>query len=110
MEEDEDGKMKTGGLGFRVESWPAWRRVRFRSVVRMTDGTLVKGAAGVKRSAMWLYFQAENETTAKCGICKKLLRYSGNTANLYKHIKNHPKENMELQKRREEERNPPCLI
>ena len=55
---------------------------------------------------MWLYFQAESETTATCVICKKLVKYSGNTTNLYKHIKNHHKENTELQKRREE-RNPP---
>lgn len=49
---------------------------------------------------------SENETTVKCGICIKLVRYSGNSTNLCKHIKNHPKENMELQKQREGERNP----
>ena len=60
-----------------------------------------------KRRAMWLYFQAKNETTASCIICKKPVRYSSNTTNLYKHMKNDAKENTELKKRREEERNPP---
>lgn len=60
-----------------------------------------------KRSVVWLYFQAENETTATCTICRKSLKYSGNTTNLYKHMKNHGPENAELQKRREEEKNLP---
>lgn len=64
-------------------------------------------AAERKRSVVWLYFQAENETTATCTICRKSLKYSGNTTNLYKHMKNHGPENAELQKRREEEKNPP---
>lgn len=58
-----------------------------------------------KRSAVWQYFQADNETTASCVICKKAVKYSGNTTNLFKHMKNHEKENAELKKRREEERN-----
>ena len=51
---------------------------------------------------MWLYFQAENDTTATCIICKKGVKYSGNITNLAKHIKNHAKENEKLKKRRGE--------
>ena len=60
-----------------------------------------------KRIAGWLYFQVTNETTTKCLVCKQAVKYSTNTTNLYKHMKNHAKENAELQNRREEERNPP---
>uniref|UniRef100_A0A3B1JDP8 BED-type domain-containing protein n=1 Tax=Astyanax mexicanus TaxID=7994 RepID=A0A3B1JDP8_ASTMX len=59
-----------------------------------------------KRSAVWLYFDAQNESTASCIVCNRAVKYSGNTTNLYKHMKNHAAENAELQKRREEERHP----
>ena len=49
-----------------------------------------------KRSAVWLYFQAENVTTATCVICKKLVKYSGNTTNLFKHMSNHANQFEEL--------------
>ncbi len=56
---------------------------------------------------MWNYFTAVNENIANCEVCRKSIRYCGNTTNLHKHIKQHEKENSELQKkRREEEANP----
>ena len=58
---------------------------------------------------MWLYFRAENETAATYVICNKGVKYSGNTTDLFKNMKNQAKENAELKKRREEERNPPPL-
>ena len=59
-----------------------------------------------RRRAVWLYFQTENDKRATCIICKKGVKYSGNTADLFKHLRNHAEENEELKKRREE-RNPP---
>ena len=62
------------------------------------------------QSDTWLQWWL-NERGASCGailrwnVCRKVVRYCGNT-NLYKHMKNHKKENSELQqKRREEEGN-----
>lgn len=63
--------------------------------------------ADKKRSVVWKYFTTFNENTANCDICKKAIRYCGNTTNLHKHIKQHEKENNELQKQRREEGNPP---
>ena len=57
--------------------------------------------------AVWLYFQAENETTWSCIVCETAVRYSGYTAIIYKHIKSPASETNELQKRTEEKRNPP---
>ena len=51
-------------------------------------------------------FRLKNYTAMTCIICKTGVKYSGNTTDLFKHMKNHAKENEELQKRREE-KNPP---
>lgn len=59
-----------------------------------------------KRSVIWLYFIAENETTASCIVCSRAVKYNGNTKNLYKHMKNHAAENTELQKQRRGETSP----
>ena len=42
-----------------------------------------------------------------CIICKKGVKYSGNTTDLFKHVRNHAEENEELKKRREERIPPP---
>lgn len=65
-----------------------------------------------KRSAVWRYFTPVNENTANCDVCKKVIRYCGNTTNLYKHLKRHEKESLELQSEREEpnsDRAPPAV-
>uniref|UniRef100_A0A3B4TRY0 BED-type domain-containing protein n=1 Tax=Seriola dumerili TaxID=41447 RepID=A0A3B4TRY0_SERDU len=48
-----------------------------------------------KRSAVWSFFTATNQTTATCNVCRKEIRYCGNTTNLHKHIKTHPNQNSE---------------
>lgn len=40
-----------------------------------------------KRSTVWHYFQADNKMRANCLICKKAVNYSGNTANVFNHMK-----------------------
>ena len=58
-----------------------------------------------KRSAVWSYFTVSDRETATCYVCRKAIRFSGNTTNLYTHLKAvHSKVNAKLQsKQREEE-------
>ena len=58
-----------------------------------------------KRSAVWSYLTVSDRETATWDICRKAIRFCGNTTNLYTHLKAaHPKVNTELQsKQREEE-------
>lgn len=47
------------------------------------------------------YFEADNEATASCLLCKKPAEYSGNKTNLFDHIETtHEQENTELQQQR----------
>ena len=63
------------------------------------EAAVVESIAERNRRVMWRYFMAVNENLANCDVCKKAVRYCGNTTKLYKHIKNHEKENSELQKK-----------
>ena len=91
-----------------------WQRTKKREGRSLTERSSTEAAQPAaattqrrsRRRAVWLYFQAENDTTATCIMCKKGVKYSGNNADLFKHVRNHAEENEELKKRREE-RNPP---
>ena len=55
---------------------------------------------------MWSHFQAENDTTATCIICKKGVKYSGNTTDLFKHMSSHVEENEKLKDTQRGEKSP----
>lgn len=46
------------------------------------------------RSKAWSFFTKLTENTASCNLCGNVVKYSGNTSNLFKHMKtNHPFQN-----------------
>ncbi|KAK2578239.1 hypothetical protein KPH14_000767 [Odynerus spinipes] len=50
-----------------------------------------------KKSKVWKYFEKTDDKTARCKLCQKCIRTSGNTTNLMGHIKNvHKALNLEL--------------
>ncbi|XP_001356247.2 zinc finger BED domain-containing protein 4 [Drosophila pseudoobscura] len=42
------------------------------------------------RSKVWKYYDKLHNNTAQCQLCEKIIKTSGNTSNLMKHIKTHP--------------------
>ena len=78
--------------------------VRRQSVSHSGEGKK-RSMAERKRSIVWTYFTTVSSNEATCDLCRKCLRYCGNTTNLTKHLKvNHSKEHDDLQRRRLEER------
>lgn len=46
---------------------------------------------GPPKSSVWEHFTKNDEKTASCKNCFKIVRFCGNTSNLHKHLKNnHP--------------------
>ena len=57
-----------------------------------------------KSSHVWLYFSCKDNRNAVCDVCRKTVKYSGNTTNLIKHLRlNHNSEYDDIMKRRSEE-------
>ncbi|XP_041451235.1 E3 SUMO-protein ligase ZBED1 [Drosophila obscura] len=42
------------------------------------------------RSKVWKYYDKISNNTAQCQLCEKIIKTSGNTSNLMKHMKTHP--------------------
>ncbi|XP_062143122.1 uncharacterized protein LOC133850890 [Drosophila sulfurigaster albostrigata] len=42
------------------------------------------------RSKIWKYYDKLDLQTAQCLLCEKIIKTSGNTSNLMKHMKTHP--------------------
>ena len=60
-----------------------------------------------KRSAVWLHFDddgQEDPSKATCQICGEAIQHSGNTSNMFKHLKKkHPVESAAIEDKRKEE-------
>lgn len=55
-----------------------------------------------KRSVVWELFQKQENNVSKCIRCNKLIRYAGNTSNMFSHIKHyHPRQFYEIKKEKE---------
>jgi len=44
----------------------------------------------MSRSKIWKYYDKLDRNSALCQLCEKIIKTSGNTSNLMKHMKTHP--------------------